>query len=824
MAVTKKNIPKAKKARKLSFTHRPETLSLEEWQKGLRRQIAETTPFGIKPSIYNPGTYSVISTTSGNEYKVVYRGEESVWNYCSCMDFRTNQLATCKHLEAVRHWVNGKRNRLTSDLPPYTSVYLSYRGERNIYLRIGTDNSDEFKKLGAPYFTKAGKLRKGAEKNLPKFLKEAARINDTFRIYPDALDFLTTLRDAEIRNKIVSGITNEELENLLHTSLYPYQKEGILFCFKAGKAVIADEMGLGKTVQAIGAAELLCRKGLVSSVLVVCPTSLKYQWKKEIEKFTDSSCMVIEGDHFKRRMQYKASEFYKIVSYNCMCNDVKIMKGLEGFDLVIYDEVQRLKNWNTQIAKATSKVKSDYTIALSGTPLENKLEELYSVMQLVDQYKLGPLYRFMDSSIITSDNGKIIGYRNLNKIGEKLAGVLLRRTKAQVALQLPKRLNKTLFVPMTREQREIHSSCQSSVGQIIAKWNRFHFLSETDRKRLLLLMSQMRMVCDSTFILDQKHRHDTKVDEIINIINDTVESGDEKIVVFSQWERMTRLIASELDNMGVGYEYLHGGVPSIKRRALTENFSEKPESRVFISTDAGATGLNLQVASIIINVDLPWNPAVLEQRVGRIFRIGQQRNIQVINLVSSDTIEERMLSTLHFKNNLFQGILGDGEDTIFLEDSKLEKIMGVVKGYATEQNDTLPENEETPENEIPEDYDRTENDNCEDEDDNWDNADDPSTGEDMGNEITDSNASLELSTKGSDIPHSEKLVKEGVSFLSGLSKTLKSPEATKKLVDTIVKTDPNTGQTSINIPIPDKETVTHLFSILGKFLGSAGNS
>ena len=158
--------------------------------------------------------------------------------------------------------------------------------------------------------------------------------------------------------------------------------------------------------------------------------------------------------------------------------------------------------------------------------------------------------------------------------------------------------------------------------------------------------------------------------------------ADEKVVIFSQWERMTRLIAKELDVLGVRYEYLHGGIPSEARKNLTDNFTELPESRVFLSTDAGSTGLNLQVASILINLDLPWNPAVLEQRIARIYRIGQKKNIQVINLVASQTIEERMLSTLNFKTSLFEGILDNGEDTIFLENSKFDKMMDSLKVVA----------------------------------------------------------------------------------------------------------------------------------------------
>ena len=206
---------------------------------------------------------------------------------------------------------------------------------------------------------------------------------------------------------------------------------------------------------------------------------------------------------------------------------------------------------------------------------------------------------------------------------------------------MPKRLNKNLLVEMTKEQRSIHDECNSAVRRLVEKWKRMHFLSETDRQRLMLLLLQMRMVCDSTFILDQKTRFDTKVEECLNLIADIISEENEKVVVFTQWERMTRLIAEGLRKHNIGFELLHGGVPSVKRKDLVDNFMNNPDSRFFLSTDAGSTGLNLQAAATLINIDLPWNPAVLEQRVGRIYRLGQQRNIQVINLVTPNPLKNR---------------------------------------------------------------------------------------------------------------------------------------------------------------------------------------
>lgn len=811
---------------KVSYYSRPEGMSLEEWQIALRKQAAEKESFNICPiseSLY-PGDYCVKNPITRNEYKVVFRGIDSPWNYCSCMDFKTSRLGTCKHIEAVHLWTETNHKRVYRGNPPYTSVYLSYRGEREIRLRIGSDHETEFRQLAEPYFTPDGRMRPEALPVITDFYRDALQIDNTFRWYSDALTFVLEQRDKIKRERIIADrYPDTELNQLLTVPLYPYQREGIRFAFRAGKSIIADEMGLGKTIQAIGTAELLKKEGLISSVLVLCPTSLKYQWKREIERFTHSSVVVVEGNPLQRKQLYQASEFYKIVSYNSISNDIRLTGSLHT-DLVIMDEVQRLKNWKTQISRSVRHIEADYAVVLSGTPLENKLEELYSIMQFVDQYCLGPYYQFMEHTVVTSETGKVIGYKNLNEVGERMKHVLLRRRKRDVALQLPERMDKILFVSMTEQQKAMHDEFKSSVARLIYKWTRTRFLSEKDRKRLLLLLSQMRMVCDSTYILDQKSRYDTKIAEVMNILQDVFENGDEKVVIFSQWERMTRLVAQELDKLDIRYEYLHGGIPSAKRKNLMQNFTDLPESRVFLSTDAGSTGLNLQVASILINLDLPWNPAVLEQRIARIYRIGQQRNIQVINMVASNTIEEQMLGTLNFKSSLFEGILDNGADSIFLEDSKFDKMVDSIREVMEKTDASAAANKEN----------AVKPEECED---NADKASSPSDSEPTlfdnlsfdseaqterpEEEITSNTLSIEKPQQKEQDAHPQELLQQGFSFLSGLARTLSSPEATEKLVDALVVEDKETGETTLRIPVPDKESVSQVLNLFGKLLGKS---
>ena len=736
----------------------PKSMTLEEWQIALREQQARTESFGI--SCGENGEFLVRNAASGSEYKVIYRGPASRWNFCSCMDFKTSGLGTCKHIEAVKM----DRRCKPSPVPSYTSVYLDYRNGRNVKIRVGADNREAFTALAMHYFCNDGTLRKSSYSSFGRFLAEARLINPSFRCYQDALDFVVSSREKEKRARLIDGkYSDDELDSLLRTRLYPFQKEGIRFAAKAGKAIIADEMGLGKTVQAIGVAELFLREGLVSSVLVLVPSSLKYQWKCEIERFTGGAeVLIVEGSRTRRREMYSHPATYKIVSYNTASNDVRELGKLEC-DLLIMDEVQRLKNWNTQISRAARRIVSDYSVILSGTPLENKLEELYSIVEFADQHALCPYYKFRDECILTDDTGKVIGYRNLNSVGNRLKDILIRRHKKDVGLQLPERMDQTIFVPMTKEQADIHEEFRSVVARLVLKWRRMRFLSETDRRRLMLSLSRMRMVCDSTFVLDQESRHDTKVEEAMNIISDVIEgSEDGKVVVFSSWERMTRLLAQELDKQGIAYESLHGGVPSAKRKNMVSDFTGSPDIRVFLSTDTGSTGLNLQAACTVINLDLPWNPAVLEQRVARIYRIGQQRNIQVINLVSAHTIEESMIAKLKFKASLFEGVLDGGDDAVFASDDKFAKIMDLV-GECVE----------------PSDGERQEDDDC-----------------------------------GADVETADT----GVSLLGNLVETLKSPEKTARLVDEIVVEDRQTGKVSINIPVRSRQLVADVLGLLGKLL------
>ena len=413
------------------------------------------------------------------------------------------------------------------------------------------------------------------------------------------------------------------MKKLLKVPLYPYRAKGALFAVRAGRALIGDEMGLGKTIQAIAAAEILSRNFGVSKVLVICPTSLKYQWQSEIARFSGRDSRVIAGGRVQRQKDYAIDDFCKITNYGKLQPDLDLIAAWAP-ELVIVDEAQRVKNWNTIAARALKRIDSPYAVVLTGTPLENKLEELISIFRFIDQHRLGPTWKLLHEHQVKDESGRVTGYTRLEKIGQTLAPIMIRRRKFEVLMQLPGRTDQNLLVPMTELQMTYHQENADIVARIVQRWRKTRFLSDKDQRRLTCALQNIRMSCNSTYLLNQESDRGVKADELAALLDGLFEQPEAKAVVFSQWTRTHDIVIRRLEARGIGYVSFHGGAPSEKRPALVERFRDDPDCRVFLSTDAGATGLNLQHASTLVNMDMPWNPALLEQRIGRISRRGQR--------------------------------------------------------------------------------------------------------------------------------------------------------------------------------------------------------
>ena len=596
--------------------------------------------------------YTLTNAASGKSYRVALRGWQLGQSYCSCPDFRKNTLGTCKHilhaLEKVRRrFSDSQRNR------PYRrrdiSVHLSYGEELELRILLPPHLDDVTSGIVRP-------IRDRPITDLPDLLKRIRQLEAhdvAVTVYPDAEEYIQTrlllLRIAAKVAEIRRNPKSHPLRTtLLKVEILPYQLDGIAFAVGAGRAILADDMGLGKTLQGIGMAELLAREADIRKVLVVCPASVKAQWRSEVLRFSRRDCQIVLGSAAGRSGQYENECFFTICNYEQVLRDIIAIERVR-WDLIVLDEGQRIKNWEAKTAQTIKSLRSPFALVLSGTPLENRLDDLFSVVEFIDDRRLGPAFRFFNRHRVTDESGKILGYKDLNLLRERLKPVLLRRTRSAVMKDLPPRTTEIVRIAPTDEQAGIELAQMQIVSAIVRK----SYISEMDLLRLQKALLLARMNADSTFLVD-KHApgFSSKLERLQELLEELAAEDDRKIVLFSEWTTMLTLIERQITRLKLDSVRLDGSVPQKKRQQLVHQFQRDPTCRVFLTTNAGSTGLNLQAANTVINVDLPWNPAVLEQRIARAHRMGQKNPVQVYLLVTEGTIEEKLLATLSAKHDL----------------------------------------------------------------------------------------------------------------------------------------------------------------------------
>jgi len=622
---------------------------------------------------------------SARTWRVQIRSVTERINQCDCPDFATNRLGTCKHVEAVLHHLRTRSKtryrRAARSGPPIPFVHLAWdeHPAPQVRLRRPAGLDPELAGLLDAHFDSAGALRGPLPGALLRFAEAVAGRDDVL-LGDDALAHARRLgedaahRERAARLRELIGRSGSRLEGVA-ARLYPYQVEGVAFLASNGRALLADDMGLGKTLQAIGAARLLMDREGVRRVLVVCPASLKHQWAREIERFAGLDVQVVQGNAAARRVQYRRQAPFSVINYELVLRDRSVLTEDLAPDLLVLDEAQRIKNWRTKTADAIKRIPTRYAFVLSGTPLENRLEDLYSVMQVVDSGVLGPLWRYLLDFHVTSERGKVLGYRNLSELRRRLAPVMLRREKTLVRDQLPDRIVTRLDVPLTARQQELHDGAMQTMGKY-ARILRRRPLTPSEEHRLLAAMQTARMACDAAGLVDKETKGAPKLDELARLFEELCVEGGRKMVVFSEWERMTAMAEEVARRLGLGTVRLHGGVPTARRGALLDRFREDPAAQVFLSTDAGGVGLNLQAASVVVNLDMPWNPAVLEQRNGRVHRLGQTEPVQVVLMLGADSYEQQVFATASTKRELFDNVVADEatEDVVGLSKRLVEAL------------------------------------------------------------------------------------------------------------------------------------------------------
>ncbi|MFZ9936404.1 MAG: DEAD/DEAH box helicase [Luteolibacter sp.] len=607
-----------------------------------------------------------VKSPSGMTYQVEIRDLAARAFSCTCPDFRRAGLGTCKHVEATLIWLKLRRKAefRVAEKSASPRIDLVPVGDRLVIERNLNRLSPALRKL----FDCAGFLLDEHDPGeiLPRLLR-----SKNIRISQDVEPFLESRRRAAerraLRRDYETGVVEgRHPEHVTLMPLYPYQREGMLHLAFGERALLADEMGLGKTIQAVAACALLRHLGKAKRVLVVTPASLKTEWEEQIKKFTTLDHQLVFGPRTARVNCYANPKppFFTLVNYEQVVSDSLDINTHLRPDIVVLDEAQRIKNWNTKTAQAVKRLQSRYAFVLTGTPIENRIDELYSIVDFLDPSLFGPLFRFNREFYQLDEKGRPAEYKNLPALRERVKPVLLRRRKHHVETELPDRTDRNHFIRLTRAMQAEYDDYKQLASKLVMQSLK-RPLTKEESDRLMIYLAIMRMICDSPSIIKGHDCQDCpKLDELARILDEALDDPDVKVIIFSEWEGMLRKVRDWADRNGIGYAWHTGSVPQQKRRGEILAFRNDADCRLFLSTDSGGVGLNLQNASVVINCDLPWNPAKLEQRIARAWRKHQTRPVTVVNLVAENTLEHAMLETLANKMNLAEGVLDNSDESL----------------------------------------------------------------------------------------------------------------------------------------------------------------
>ena len=463
----------------------------------------------------------------------------------------------------------------------------------------------------------------------------------------------------------------EELENRLR----PYQTSGyhwLNYLNTVGwGGILADDMGLGKTVQALSMLSHYQKQEGNLKALVVCPTTLIYNWENEIKKFTPSLTWCIHHGSLRTRNpeDFEKSDIV-ITTYGTLRSDIQLMMKIL-FDYVILDESQAIKNPSSKVTKAACLLNAKNRLCMSGTPLQNNTFDVYAQMNFLNPGLLGSVEFFRNEFSTPID--KFGEQEQKDHLRKLLYPFILRRTKEQVAKDLPEKTETILFCEMEDEQRKVYEAYRNVYRDKIMGVIEGQGI---DKSQLTILqgLMKLRQICDSPAILNEEEKypnHSIKLDELTREITENI--GEHKALVFSQFLGMLALIKGKLTENNIPFDYFDGSTPPHERERAIQNFQNNEDCRVFlISLKAGGVGLNLTAADYVYIVDPWWNPAVEQQAIDRTHRIGQTKNIFAYRMICKDTIEDKILQLQERKRILAKELIAD--DQTFVKSLSKEDV------------------------------------------------------------------------------------------------------------------------------------------------------
>ncbi|GAA0104481.1 hypothetical protein UT300013_11030 [Paraclostridium sordellii] len=531
----------------------------------------------------------------------------------------------------------------------YKDIYNSYKQNKRLYHlkeSIYLDLHDEemqnlFKLIDTLGFSGEGssfKVNSNKALYIDEYIREKS-IN-----FVSGKDYIKNICEKFNKKDNYKNKIHKELDNILRE----YQKDGVTWfnnlSYYGFGGILADEMGLGKTLQTIA----FIRGNENSKTMIITPTSLIHNWKSEFNKFTPSIKVgIIHGDKSLRENVIENYKSYDVIitTYSTIRNDLELYKDI-NFDYLIIDEAQNIKNPETISSKAVKSINSKAKFALTGTPIENNLLELWSIFDFIMSGYLYDKVKFQNEFIINE---------NTNELKKLIKPFILRRTKKEVIEELPDKIEKKFIVELNKEQKQIYDIYNKSVLEKL-KNNK----GKSDKITIFSYLTKLRQLClhPKTLLKDYKGKSE-KLKVCMEITKEAIESG-RKILIFSQFTSILRIIEEEIQKEGIEKLYLDGKTNAQDRIKLVNEFNENKNIKVFlISLKAGGTGLNLTSADMVIHFDPWWNLSVENQASDRAHRIGQKNVVEVIKLISKDTIEEKIVLLQESKKELIDNIIDE---------------------------------------------------------------------------------------------------------------------------------------------------------------------
>lgn len=456
--------------------------------------------------------------------------------------------------------------------------------------------------------------------------------------------------DAKRAEEAVALSVMNDTEFTSPLPLFPYQKVGAAFLYKIGSGLLGDDVGLGKTIQSLAVAE----KAKTEKVLIFCPASVKWQWAGEIEKFipSDKRTVVIEGSVLQRRKLWNTDARFYIANYELLLRDYSLMTRF--WDLIIADEATKISNPQAKQSRAIKKLRATCRIALTGTPVSNRANEIWSIIDFCVPGVMGNYYTFLQRYCLKNQWGGIFGYQNIEELQKKIKRYMIRRQKQDVLPELPLLISTDIPFELSAEEKKVYNNLKKEILFEIKKKDIAKIENPMTIQYTLVKMTRLRQLADSMELLGYNTKS-SKLEVLKELLDSGLNNG-RKAIVFTQFAEMADILERNLAK----YKPLKiSGKIKEKYQDVIDRFNAGEENKILIVTSAGQYGLNIQRASMVFHYDCEWSLAKMKQRTGRAHRIGQKDAVLEYNLLAKGTVDYYVKKVLHAKARLSDEILGD---------------------------------------------------------------------------------------------------------------------------------------------------------------------